>query len=261
DDEHLFNDGLEDRVERRRDHPNFGMPVRGEDRRRRAVTDGRRSVCVLVDVDADRRLEARRWISLEEPDREVVTKDHQYPVSPAPHATRGSALLGIRLTDQNHLLVFHRSAKGCDDVLKRRAHHVRDAFRLGSRARGERRDSDEQSDDAEEVWVSHARRRSKGPASEVLTLRARRAPRLDADRSSGGRHFLRGSSSGLTYVTPHGPTPCTWTIASSFVQPKCGVFGCMIATLPARSSLDLDVSSLSPVPMLNPPEITVTCSM
>lgn len=42
-------------------------------------------------------------------------------------------------------------------------------------------------------------------------------------RSPGSRlsgYFLLGSSAGFTYVTPQGPTPCTWITVSSFVCTK-----------------------------------------
>jgi hypothetical protein len=37
-------------------------------------------------------------------------------------------------------------------------------------------------------------------------------------------------------VMPHGPTPCSCTIAPSAVQAKWWVLGCMIATLPTGNT-------------------------
>jgi hypothetical protein len=61
----------------------------------------------------------------------------------------------------------------------------------------------------------------EGAGEGVLFRRAFEPPQHHV---SGGeppaRYFLRGSSAGLTYVNPHGPTPCTWTMVSSLVHAK-----------------------------------------
>src|SRR5262249_4103330 len=50
-------------------------------------------------------------------------------------------------------------------------------------------------------------------------------------------------------------------MVSSLVQAKWFILGCIIATPPADIALVLVGSSLSPMPMLKVPEITVTCSI
>src|SRR5262249_27332014 len=60
--------------------------------------------------------------------------------------------------------------------------------------------------------------------------------------------FLLGSSAGLMYVIPHGPTPWAWRIVSSFVHGKWGVFGCITEKLPADNACPFAGSNVSPIP-------------
>jgi len=75
-------------------------------------------------------------------------------------------------------------------------------------------------------------------------------PELRRRRAAATRgHSVRGSADGVTYVTPHGPTPLSWTTTSSLFHAKWLVFGCRIMMLPGVRAIDFDVSSLSPTPM------------
>ena len=61
-------------------------------------------------------------------------------------------------------------------------------------------------------------------------------------------YFLLGSSSGLTYLTPHGPTPCTWITVSSLASTKWLVPTGITMKLPARMGINFPASNVSPIP-------------
>src|SRR3990167_4617576 len=71
------------------------MGVRREDRRRPEVRDGGGAVRVLVEVDADRRLDPRGRVGGQEPHRVVVAEDHQHLVAFDPDAPGRRAALGV----------------------------------------------------------------------------------------------------------------------------------------------------------------------
>jgi hypothetical protein len=69
------------------------------------------------------------------------------------------------------------------------------------------------------------------------------------DAVMGPRVYFRlGSSSGLTYFTPQGPTPCTWTTVSSRASTKWVVPTGITTKLPVRIGASLPASKVSPIP-------------
>ena len=60
------------------------------------------------------------------------------------------ALLGVGLAEEGHLLVLDRLVQRRDNLLKRRAHDVRDAFALRERRSGKCWNRDHESDSERE---------------------------------------------------------------------------------------------------------------